>query len=318
MKYDTWPSLQNPYAPSKTENVKSNEGSGYESPGYAVNKPGYPTDDALALQQMAGYGTANLDIWYDNSFVQNETHTHQGGASNLSFVVEHTPVLAGTMTGTIYRGEVAIQTFVISQAGAATLTSIGNPGHRVLGVALNPATGVLNFQWNSPDPGENKIVINYEYNLEQQYGASQYETAASTGKMTATASTSWQKPKSMWSKLEDGEIDASESVVGHVVNDEIAELQRQLAEARNELTVTKRVLENLETELYNEYEGKVKQVKEFMVTKVDEFLTHKSKTMEGAQECAKMGGKQIVEEAVRYNAAMDEAKELRQEWEQKN
>src|SRR3954469_17199168 len=62
---------------------------------------GYPTDDATSLQQLAS-GDGNLDIYYTHQFIQNETSSTDAGddVTSIFAPLEHTPVLAGTMTGT--------------------------------------------------------------------------------------------------------------------------------------------------------------------------------------------------------------------------
>src|SRR5271156_2646784 len=92
----------------------------------ADNNGGFPGDDANTLMQLAD-GTANLDIFYTHQFVQNETTTVDSGVSVSSAYapLEHTPILAGTVTGTIYDGSTAVQTFVVSSTGTFTFTSVG-------------------------------------------------------------------------------------------------------------------------------------------------------------------------------------------------
>src|SRR5579859_3266794 len=75
---------------------------------YASNKgatrgatqPGFPGDDALSLQQLAS-GDANLDIWFTHQFIsgENQVSAGAGGGTVTNYTLEHTPVLAGTMTG---------------------------------------------------------------------------------------------------------------------------------------------------------------------------------------------------------------------------
>lgn len=129
-----------------------------------ADKLGFPGDDANSLMQKAD-GTANLDVYYSHQFVQNETQTDAGGDVTTSVVLEHTPVLAGTMTGTIYDGGTAIQTFTVSAAGAFTFSDIGAPAPKVTAGALNLTTGALDLTW-SADPGANSVVVSYEYNME--------------------------------------------------------------------------------------------------------------------------------------------------------
>lgn len=129
-----------------------------------ATKSGFPADDANSMQQLAS-GDANLSVYYSHQFVENETHEDAGGAAVVNHTLEHTPVLAGTLTGTVYDGGVAIATFVIDEAGAATMTDIGTPAVTADDAALNLTTGALDITF-SADPGANSVVVSYEYNME--------------------------------------------------------------------------------------------------------------------------------------------------------
>lgn len=131
---------------------------------------GYPSDDAASMQQRAS-GDGNLSIYYTSQFVQNESSsTHPGGSSvSASYApLEHTPVLAGTLTGTVYDGSTAIQTFVVSSAGSFTFTDIGSPTVKAQssGSSVDLTTGAVVLKWTGGDPGENHYVASYEYNME--------------------------------------------------------------------------------------------------------------------------------------------------------
>jgi hypothetical protein len=132
----------------------------------ASNNSGYPGDDVNTLGTKAN-GDANLDIYYSSQFIQNETLSTDIGDDVTSVFTpfEHTPVLAGTVTGTIYDGSTAVQTFVISEAGSFTFTDINSPSPKCTAGSLNVTTGELTLTWNSA-PGENYVVVNYEYNME--------------------------------------------------------------------------------------------------------------------------------------------------------
>lgn len=130
---------------------------------------GFPGDDANSLMQKAS-GDANLDIFYSSQFVQNETSSTDDGADvNIAYApLEHTPVIPGTVTGTLYDGAVAIQTFTVSEAGAFTFTDIGSPTDKVTvagSCAINYTTGEITLVTNNA-LGSNKVVVSYEYNME--------------------------------------------------------------------------------------------------------------------------------------------------------
>jgi hypothetical protein len=132
----------------------------------ASNNGGFPTDDVNSLQQLAD-GTANLDVYYSSQFVQNETTSTDGGDDTTSTFspLEHTPILAGTITGTVYDGTTAIQTFVVSTSGTFTFTDIGSPSPKATAGSIDLTTGEFTLTWNSA-PGDNYCVLSYEYNLE--------------------------------------------------------------------------------------------------------------------------------------------------------
>ncbi len=128
---------------------------------------GYPTDDATSLQQRAS-GDGNLDSMYSSQFVQNETSSTDAGGDTTSVyaALEHTPVLAGTITGTIYDGSTAVQTFSVSEAGTFSFSNVGSaPSPAVTSGTVDIVTGEITLTWDG-DPGANNIVCSYEYNME--------------------------------------------------------------------------------------------------------------------------------------------------------
>jgi hypothetical protein len=140
----------------------------------ADNNAGFPGDDVNSLQQLAS-GDANLDIFYSSQFVQNETTTTDAGADLTSVYapLEHTPILAGTMTGTIFDGTTAVSTFAVDENGAFTMTTIGTPDYTPVaaGSSVDLTTGEVVVVWTDTGgggagPGNNHLVVNYEYNME--------------------------------------------------------------------------------------------------------------------------------------------------------
>lgn len=128
---------------------------------------GFPSDDSVSLQQLAS-GDGNLDIFYTHQFIQNETSSTDVGGDTTSVYspLEHTPILPGTLTGTVFDGTVAKQTFTVSEAGTFTFTSIGSPSAPLAnGGTVDLNSGEVTLTWAS-DPGQNHIVVSYEYNME--------------------------------------------------------------------------------------------------------------------------------------------------------
>ncbi len=126
---------------------------------------GFPTDDNLSLQQLAS-GDANLYNHYSDQFVQDETHSDAGGDTSSAFTLEKTPILSGTLQGSVYDGSTLIQTFVVSSAGTFTFSDVTtSPTPYVSAGALSLTNGSLTLTW-SGDPGANSVVVSYQYNME--------------------------------------------------------------------------------------------------------------------------------------------------------
>lgn len=132
----------------------------------ADNNAGFPGDDANSLQQLAS-GDANLSIFYSHQFIENETSSTDDGADLLSVFapMEHTPVLAGTITGTVFEGATAVQTFVVDESSSFTFTDIGTPANKVVSATIDLTQGLMTMTWNNA-PGNNNLVMSYEYNME--------------------------------------------------------------------------------------------------------------------------------------------------------
>lgn len=161
----------------------------------ADNNSGFPGDDANSMMQTAD-GTSNLDIFYSSQFVQNETtSTDAGTIVTASYApLEHTPILPGTVTGTIYDGSTAVQTFVVSSAGTFTFTDIGSPSPKVTAGSLNTNTGELVLTWNSV-AGANHCVLSYEYNMECQQDLPEINLNIESEEIAAKT----RKLKAVWS-----------------------------------------------------------------------------------------------------------------------
>jgi hypothetical protein len=132
----------------------------------ASNNGGFPGDDINSLQQLAD-GTANLDVYYSSQFVNNESTSTDAGAdvNSVFSPLEHTPILAGTITGTVYDGATAVQTFVVSSNGTFNFTSIGSPANVATAGNIDLTTGEFTLTWDNA-PGPNRCTISYEYNME--------------------------------------------------------------------------------------------------------------------------------------------------------
>lgn len=196
-----------------------------------ATKSGFPTDDANSLQQLAS-GDANLSVYYSHQFVENETHTDAGGTTT-AVTVEHTPVLAGTMTGTIYDGATAVQTFVVAQSGTFTFSDIGTPSPKVTAGSLDLTTGEVELTWNS-DPSANSVVVSYEYNMECNQDLPEVNLVVESEEIAAKT----RKLKAVWS------YEAQQDLRSQHNLDAEAELTAVLAQEIN-LEIDREVLSDL-------------------------------------------------------------------------
>jgi len=160
----------------------------------ASNKVGFPGDDANSLQQLAD-GTANLDVFYSHQFVQNEVHANNSG--NVSgATLEHVPVVAGTVTGTVYDGAIVVQTFVVpANSSNLTLTNVDvSGGAYVSSGTLDLANGNLILSWTGSSGGS-KVVISYEYNMENNPDMPEINLTIESQEIAAKT----RKLKAVWS-----------------------------------------------------------------------------------------------------------------------
>lgn len=197
-----------------------------------ANKSGFPADDVNSLQQLAS-GDANLSVYYSHQFVENESSPTDAGGTSTSFTLEHTPVLAGTVTGTIYDGNTAVQTFVVSENGSFTFTDIGTPAAKVTSATLNLTTGEVALTWNS-DPGANHAVVSYEYNMECNQDLPEINLVVESEEIAAKT----RKLKAVWS------YEAQQDLRSQHNLDAEAELTAVLAQEIN-LEIDREVLSDL-------------------------------------------------------------------------
>jgi len=201
-----------------------------------ADKNGFPTDDANSLMQLAD-GTANLDIFYSSQFVQNEvSNTDAGTGTTVVYTgTEHTPILAGTITGTVYDAAVAIQTFVVSAAGVFTFTDIGSPSPKAqsAGSSVNTTTGELTVVWTGV-AGPNHLVFSYEYNMECNQDLPEINLVIESEEIAAKT----RKLKAVWS------YEAQQDLRSQHNLDAEAELTAVLAQEIN-LEIDREVLTDL-------------------------------------------------------------------------
>jgi hypothetical protein len=197
-----------------------------------ASKSGFPGDDVNSLQQLAS-GDANLSVYYSHQFVENESSSVDVGGTTTSHTLEHTPVLAGTVTGTVYDGDVAVQTFVVSESGSFTFSDIGTPAAKVTSATLNLTTGEMVFNWDN-DPGANHVVVSYEYNMECNQDLPEVNLVVESEEIAAKT----RKLKAVWS------YEAQQDLRSQHNLDAEAELTAVLAQEIN-LEIDREVLSDL-------------------------------------------------------------------------
>jgi len=195
---------------------------------------GFPADDATSLQQLAS-GDGNLEIFYTHQFVQNETSSTDAGGDVTSVYapLEHTPVLAGTLTGTVYDGSTAVQTFVVAADGTFTFTSIGSPTVTATAGTVDVTTGEMTLTWSSA-PGANHVVVSYEYNMECNQDLPEVNLVVESEEIAAKT----RKLKAVWS------YEAQQDLRSQHNLDAEAELTAVLAQEIN-LEIDREVLTDL-------------------------------------------------------------------------
>lgn len=203
----------------------------------ASNIGGFPGDDANSLMQLAD-GTANLDIFYSSQFVQNEVSSTDAGLGMVTTYapLEHTPILAGTVTGTLYVGAVAVQTFVVTAGGSVNFVDIGAPAIKgqTAGSMLDLTTGELKIAWNGGAPGPNHAVVSYEYNMECNQDLPEINLVIESEEIAAKT----RKLKAVWS------YEAQQDLRSQHNLDAEAELTAVLAQEIN-LEIDREVLTDL-------------------------------------------------------------------------
>lgn len=207
----------------------------------ASNNGGFPGDDANSMQQYAD-GTAALDIFYSHQYVQNETTSTDAGASTTTVYapLEHTPVLAGTITGTVYVSTTAVQTFTVNSAGTFVFSDVGTPANKAGSGSINLTTGEVSLSgWvdgsaTPTAPGANHLVLSYEYNMECNQDLPEINLVVESEEIAAKT----RKLKAVWS------YEAQQDLRSQHNLDAEAELTAVLAQEIN-LEIDREVLTDL-------------------------------------------------------------------------
>jgi hypothetical protein len=137
------------------------------------------------------------------------------------------------MTGTIYVGSTAVQTFTVSAAGAFSFNTIGAPGTTVTSGSLMTTSGELVLNWSGA-PGSNHVVVSYEYNMECNQDLPEINLVVESEEIAAKT----RKLKAVWS------YEAQQDLRSQHNLDAEAELTAVLAQEIN-LEIDREVLTDL-------------------------------------------------------------------------
>ena len=126
-------------------------------------------NDACTLQQIA---EETLDCISTYQYVQNEVLQPLLPLERIdNLVLQHSPMLVNTMSGTIYLKNKPIQ--IYHQIRDGFIFKDYSPSKvKVTSARLNLFTGEISFIWNEK-PGDHNYVVSYEYNIEWQYNDDQ-------------------------------------------------------------------------------------------------------------------------------------------------
>jgi len=152
---------------------------------------GFPADDEFSIQQGDRYCGANLDIYYAHQFVQNEKSSKNGFSKiktaeelrkptgrdyNPCFLyayclLEYTPVLKGSITGTIFGDGKRMGTFAVTEGGEFQIH--GDKLEDIIPIVPSACimewiTGEVLIAWDKHlAPKEFELIMDYEYNFER-------------------------------------------------------------------------------------------------------------------------------------------------------
>ena len=113
------------------------------------------------------------ESYYNHDYIQGEIYkgiTVGGGQGEkvVKFITEHSPIVNGTLSGTIFKGLNIVSTFTVDKKNRFILTDIKtggiSPEFKVNCGSINLDIGEISLTWNK-DPSTYKVIINYEYKM---------------------------------------------------------------------------------------------------------------------------------------------------------
>ena len=115
----------------------------------------------------------SAESYYNHDYIKGEIHkgVTPGGVSGekvIKFTTDHSPIVSGTLNGTIFKDLNIVNTFTVDKKNRFILTDVNtggiSPAYKVSCGSLNLDTGEISLTWNE-DPINYKIIINYEYKI---------------------------------------------------------------------------------------------------------------------------------------------------------
>lgn len=83
-----------------------------------------------------------------------------GSSTTTVYTLSNTPIVAGSLSGTIYKGATAVQTFTVDVFGDFTFSDVGSPTTKATAGSLHLGLGTITLTWNSA-PGTNSAIVTY-------------------------------------------------------------------------------------------------------------------------------------------------------------
>ena len=117
--------------------------------GEAVSGPGVPAGTTVESTDLAT-NTIGLSAEVNVEDAADLTFSIQEFSALTAAAVPGVAILPGTITGVIYDGEQAIQTFTSNRDGTLDFTSVGAPASRVTTGTINYETGAVSLEFNNP------------------------------------------------------------------------------------------------------------------------------------------------------------------------
>lgn len=226
---------------SNTDIEKVTEEVTEETEEFESSTAGFPSDDSLTLQQIADGGNLGLDRYYGALFKDNEVAFCTGSyAEDAHDGIPPVTICDYQLQFVPIVGSPILSIFhneVVIQTAIANLDGTFN----IQNIPQLPAVRVI-----SGNIVENAIALSWTANPMNSHLVVSYEYQDDP--QVAIRNKKKKENKKLY-----------------------ADLAKELQETKDKLNE----LQNLEADLYEEFDQKVKQCKDFMVKKIDQFLTMK-------------------------------------------